>query len=405
MDKELRDTIQELGETVEEFKKTNDDRLKKLEKKSGTAEIEEKLKKMDGDIDKLSELKTMLDKLEAKSNRIGITEDISESQEHKKAFYDEFIRKGIDGNVREIQKKSMNVGTPDQGGLAIPEELDRNIISLAKESSAMRRLANSKTVGSTNYKQLVNVRGTNSGWVGETDSRPETDTSKLKEILPYFGEIYANPGATQTSLDDIFFDVEQFIMDEVQDEFNDQESESFLIGDSVNKPKGLLAYAMSTEDDSSRAFGTFQIIKTGVSGDFSAGEDKADIIFDIEDFLKEKYLSNAKWLMKRSSRTKIRKLKDGEGNYLWQPGLKEGQPQTLNGYGIETDGFMPAIGANSNAIAFGDFKKSYTIVDVIGTRMLRNPFINAPYVHFYTTKRVGGFATNTEAVKFINFGE
>jgi HK97 family phage major capsid protein len=194
----------------------------------------------------------------------------------------------------------------------------------------------------------------------------------------------------------MFFDAEGWLSAEVAREFAEQEGLAFLTGDGVNKPKGLLAYAMSTDNDAARAFGTLQKVHSGVAGDFTA-DDLIKLVYT----LRKGFRAGASWMMPNTTVFKIRTMKDSEGNYLWRPGLEAGQPSLILGYGITENEDMPEVAADANAIAFGDFRRAYTIVDRIGTRVLRDPYTNKPNVGFYTTKRVGGMLTDSQAVKVL----
>ena len=135
---------------------------------------------------------------------------------------------------------------------------------------------------------------------------------------------------------------------------------------------------------------------SGTAGDFDA-DDLLKLIYT----LKKGYRNMASWMLPTLTLFKVRTMKDGQGNYLWRPGLEAGQPSTLCGYGIAENEDMPAVAADANAVMFGDFKRAYTIVDRIGTRVLRDPYTNKPNVGFYTTKRVGGMLTDSQAVKVL----
>ena len=244
--------------------------------------------------------------------------------------------------------------------------------------------------------ELVNLGGTASGWVGETDARSQTATSKLGLIEPFMGEIYGNPQATQKMLDDAFFNVEAWINSELATEFAEQEEIAFTTGDGTKKPKGFLAYESTDETDKVRAFGKLQHI---VSGEATAVT--ADAIIKLIYTLRKAHRTGAKFMMNNNSLFAIRLLKDTEGNYLWRPGLELGQPSSLAGYGIAENEQMPDIAADAKAIAFGNFKRGYTIVDRIGTRILRDPYTNKPFVGFYTTKRTGGMLVDSQAIKLL----
>ncbi|MBJ4197312.1 MULTISPECIES: phage major capsid protein, partial [Enterobacteriaceae] len=252
------------------------------------------------------------------------------------------------------------------------------------------------TVGGSDYKKLVNLGGTASGWVGETDTRSQTATSRLELIEPLMGEIYGNPQATQKMLDDAFFNVEAWINSELATEFAEQEEIAFTSGDGTKKPKGFLAYESTDETDKVRAFGKLQHI---VSGEATAVT--ADAIIKLIYTLRKAHRTGAKFMMNNNSLFAIRLLKDTEGNYLWRPGLELGQPSSLAGYGIAENEQMPDIAADAKAIAFGNFKRGYTIVDRIGTRILRDPYTNKPFVGFYTTKRTGGMLVDSQAIKLL----
>ncbi|MGJ7727769.1 phage major capsid protein [Escherichia coli] len=147
------------------------------------------------------------------------------------------MRKGKDDGLRELERKALQVGVDEDGGYAVPEELDRTILNLLKDEVVMRQEATTITVGGANYKKLVDLGGTASGWVGETDARPETDASKLGQYRAVHGRNYGNPQATQTMLDDAFFNVEDWINSELAIEFAEQEEIAFTSGNGTKSRK------------------------------------------------------------------------------------------------------------------------------------------------------------------------
>ena len=108
-----------------------------------------------------------------------------------------------------------------------------------------------------------------------------------------------------------------------------------------------------------------------------------------------------RWMLPNMTLFKIRTMKDLEGNYIWRPGIEAGQPSSLLGYGVTENEDMPAVAADANAVLFGDYRRAYTIVDRIGTRILRDPYTNKPFVGFYTTKRTGGMLVDSQAIKLL----
>lgn len=251
------------------------------------------------------------------------------------------------------------------------------------------------TIGTDTYKKLVGVGGATAGWVAEKGARPETETPTLVEIAINTKEIYAMPAATQALLDDSRVDIGAWLSDEVSVAFAEQENPGFITGDGVAKPKGIAAYTMVT--NASYAWG-----KVGyVAGGHATLLNNADKLIDLQHALKAVYRNGAAWLMNDLTLSVIRKFKDGEGNYLWRPGLLENAPDTLLGKPVEIDDNVADIGAGAFPIFFANFKRAYLIIDRQGVRVLRDPYTNKPYVMFYTTKRVGGGLVMYEALKAL----
>lgn len=394
--KDVEQVAQELQAKFDAFKEKNDKRLEAVEQEKG--KLAGEVETLNGKLSELDELKSALEEELKQVKRPTGGSQSKAASEHKTAFIG-FMRKGKDDGLRELERKALQVGVDEDGGYAVPEELDRTILNLLKDEVVMRQEATTITVGGANYKKLVNLGGTASGWVGETDARPETDASKLGQIEPFMGEIYGNPQATQTMLDDAFFNVEDWINSELAIEFAEQEEIAFTSGNGTKKPKGFLAYASTLEPDKTRAFGTLQHILSGAAAGVTA-----DAIIKLVYTLRKVHRNGAKFMMNNNSLFAIRILKDSEGNYLWRPGLELGQPSSLAGYGVAENEQMPDIAADAKAIAFGNFKRGYTIVDRIGTRILRDPYTKKPFVGFYTTKRTGGMLVDSQAIKLLQIG-
>ena len=394
---DLPKLIADFGHAFTEFKSVNDERIKRVEKGLPTADIDVKLANVDKAMTELDGMKSAIDELSKKAARGGLGGNGSnpEQAEHKQAFT-KWMRKGVEDGLAELEAKALNLGANPDGGFAVPEELDRNIIALERGTTPMRGICNVITVGNEEYKRLVNLGGAGSGWVGEADPRPVTGTPQLASVSPLFGEIYANPEATQKMLDDVFFNAEQWLADEVAMEFSEQENVAFTGGDGSKKPKGFLAYTTDAKADHARAFGTLQHILSGAAATITP-----DALIDLVYSLKNGYRRNASFVMNSLTIPLIRKLKDVDGNYLWRPGLDAAEPSTLMNKPIVENDDMPVVAANSLAIGFGDFKRGYTIADVRGIRVLRDPFTHKPYVGFYTTKRVGGGLMDSNAIKLL----
>ncbi len=325
---------------------------------------------------------------------LALTADAASPE--SKAFADAYLRKGLETSP---ELKSMSSVTGPDGGYAVPVELDRQIETVMKEASPIRGLANVVGVGSGDYRKLAATGGFQSGWVSEIALRPETDTPDFVEIAPPMGELYANPAASQTMLDDAAFDVETWLAAEIGREFAFAEGGAFVSGSGVNMPRGFLTYATTDEADAARAFGTLQHVDTGISGALADG----DALIDLVHSLKAPLRQGAAFVMNSSTLGMIRKLKDADGNFLWRPGLGEGMAATLLGYPVVEAEAMPDVAAGALSVAFGNFKAGYVIAERTATRILRDPYSHKPFVHFYATKRVGGAVVNSEAIKLLRF--
>lgn len=394
--KDVSEVAQELKGQFDEFKKSNDKRIDAIEAEK--SKLSATVDTLNGKLSELDELKSNLEAELASVKRPDGNVTNKDVSEHKTAF-ELFVRKGTDDGLAELERKAMQVGSDPDGGYAVPEELDRNIITALRDEVVMRQECNVITVGTEKFKRLINQGGTNSGWVGEVDKRPETKTSKLASIEPFWGEIYGNPAATQTMLDDAFFNVEQFITSELATEFSEQEEAVFTHGDGIKKPKGLLAYGSDDKDDKEREWGKLQHLLLKKPTEITADE-----IMKLIYTMRKVYRTGAKFMMNNNTLFQVRTLKDAQGNYLWQPGLQLGQPSALLGYGIAENEQFADVSADAAPIAFGNFNRCYTILDRIGVRMLRDPYTNKPFVHFYTTKRVGSMLVDSNAVKLLKAG-
>lgn len=317
----------------------------------------------------------------------------------RSAFGEQFLRKGMEPG---FEQKKLSVGTAAEGGLAVPTEIDAIIERTIASLSPIRSIANVVKVGTASYRKLVAVGNMASGWVAETAERPETATPTFAEVAPPMGEIYANPAASQAMLDDAMFDVEAWLAEEIAGEFARAEGVAFVNGTGAGQPKGFLTYPVATGSDGARPWGTLQVVASGSAGAFAA-TNPADRLIDLVHALRAPYRQGAVFVMSSNTLATVRKFKDADGAFIWRPGLGEGQPATLLGYPVVEADAMPDIAANSLSVAFGNFRAGYVIAERGETAVLRDPYSNKPYVHFYATRRVGGAVANSEAIKLMRF--
>lgn len=386
--------LAQLQKDFADFKAENDQALK------GKADVvvDEKLTRIDETVqalqDAIDSVNTEVAALRLNGADDAVIGDMKADPEYLKAFK-AHMRKGDNAGV----SAAMTKGVAEDGGYLAPVEWDRTITGKLKQVSPIREHARVVRISTAGFKKLYNDREVGSGWVGETAARPATGTPKLGQLDFPLGEIYANPAISQQMLDDAAIDLEAWLAGEVDTEFARQEGIAFLSGDGVNKPHGLLTYVDGGANDARHPFGAIEVVNSGVAAGING-----DGLLDLFGALPEEFLGNAKLFTSRQSQTAMRKLKDGQGNYLWQPSFALGQPATLAGEAIVTVPGMPTIAADAIAALYGDMDETYLVVDRVGIRVLRDPFTNKPFVHFYTTKRVGGGVNNPEAMKALKIG-
>jgi HK97 family phage major capsid protein len=398
--------IEAIQTSFNEFKTQNDARLKQLEGRGEDPITAEQVNKINADLSALTKAveKAQADAAAARLGGSGGDALTPEGKAHAGAF-NAWFRKGTEPSqaMRELEiAAALTTQSDPDGGYLVPTEMESTIDRVLGTVSTVRSLAKVMSIGTSEYKKLVNMGGATSGWVGEEETRGDTSTPVLREIAINVAEIYAQPASTQTALDDSRIDVAAWLGDEVSIEFAEQEGEAFVSGNGVKKPRGFLQYP--TVANASYAWGSLGYVASGHASTFvtpTSSVSPADCLIDLYYALKKGYRNGAAFLTSDLVAGRIRKFKDGQGNYLWAPPTGLDMPATLLGKPIETDDNMPDVGADAFPVAFGNFQRGYLILDRVGIRVLRDPYTSKPNVKFYTTKRVGGAVVNFEALKLL----
>ncbi|RKE85518.1 HK97 family phage major capsid protein [Rhizobium sp. AG855] len=393
--------FEELMSAFEAFKEGNDQRLAEIEDKlTSDVVTRDKVERINKAIDDQGRLldELVLKKLRPQLSRPGRDDQVS--AEHKAAF-EAYVRRGDDQALRDLDQKALSAGVSGDGGYLVPPQMDGEIGRRLTAISPIRALATVRQVSGSVLKKPFAAAGFASGWVAETAARPQTGTPELSELAFPTMELYAMPAATQGLLDDAAVDIEAWIAAEVDIAFAEQEGVAFVTGDGVNRPKGFLSYPQVADD--AWEWGKIGTVATGAAGAFAASG-ASDVLINAVYALKAGHRQNGTFVMSRRSQGAVRKLKDADGNYLWAPPARAGDPASLMGFPVAESEAMPEIAANATAIAFGDFRAGYLVVDRVGVRVLRDPYSAKPYVLFYTTKRVGGGVQDFEAIKLVKFG-
>jgi HK97 family phage major capsid protein len=276
------------------------------------------------------------------------------------------------------------------------------IVKKVFDTTPWRQYCSTQTISTASLEGLEDRGEVGSGWVAEQGTRTETSSPEIGKWSIPVHELYAEPRATQKLLDDSSVDIESWLVGKIAEKFARVQNNAFVNGSGVDKPRGFATYPTAATPDSTRPWGTIEHVATGNAGAFPSSN-PADVLMDVIYALKATYRQGAMWACPKEVLGEIRKMKDSDGQYLWRPGLSEGEPSRLLDYAIIESEDIPALAAGSLSVAFGNFSRAYQIVDRIGIRVLRDPFTSKPYVKFYTTTRVGGAVIDYEALKFVKF--
>jgi HK97 family phage major capsid protein len=365
----------------EQFKKTNDARLREIERKGQADPLY---------AEHLHSINTVLDSRLEPSRQTERHEGGNTDQgEYSKAFRN-YLRKGMDAGLESLQVKAMSAGSDPDGGYLVTPTMSARIVQAIFETSPIRQLASVETISTDSLDLIDDHNALPAGWTAETTSITETGTSIIaKRNIPTY-ELYAQPKATQKLVDDAAIDVEAWLSGKIADIFGRTQNAAFVNGNGVGQPRGLLTYAAGT------SWGQIQQIGSGASGQVTS-----DSLVALFYSLKDAYMRRASFLMNRSVLQQIRQIKTTTGQYLWQPSLAAGAPDTLFGVPVYMAADMPVAASGSLSVMVGDIQSAYQIVDRQGISILRDPFTEKPFVKFYATMRVGGDVVNFDAIKLL----
>ena len=397
MSEDIKNAITDLGQTFEEFKKVNDQRLEMIEKGESTALVDEKLAKMEAKMDSYEDInqklttaelnadniKSQIEKLETIVTRPNSGFESKQVDEYMSAF-DTYCRKGLEG-LDPVEKKALTVSNDSTGGYLAPPEYVRELIKDVTEISPIRSIARIRSTASRSI-QVPKRTGTFAAqWVAESGTRSETTGYNVGlEELPAH-EQYALVDISEQDLEDSVFDLEAEMQSEFAEQFAKAEGAAFVSGNAVGKPEGFMTNSSVSEIDSGS--------NTAIT---------ADNLITLMHNIKSEYGRNGTFVFNRSTLSAIRKLKDTAGQYVFQAGmtLQGGMVNTILGqpYVEATD--MASIAQNAYPVAYGDFRRAYMIVDRVSLAVLRDPFTQATTgnVRYIARRRVGGQVVLPEAL-------
>lgn len=413
---ETKKAVDELGRTMTEFRQKNDQAIEQLKKKGEDAVTKDELEKINKGIDDLkADINKQLDEVFKKANRMSLSGGDTDSARQSKAAraFGDLVgkadysvedlaeyKKDLANFIRRNEAKAatLSVGTDPAGGYMVTPDTSGRMVKKIYDSTPMRQLANVVSIGTDKLEGPIDNGEMDAQWVGEQTTRNGTDSPEFGMWTIDVHELYAYPTVTQRLLEDAKIDVEAWLGDKASSKFARKENTGFISGNGVLKPRGLMTYDMVATDDTTRAWGKFQYVLSGHATLINSADALINLIFE----LNPGYRQAAKFLLGRRTQRDVRKLKDGQNNYLSGLQLADGVlTEQLLGFGTVEGEDMPAIAAGSFPIAFGDFAETYTIVDRLGISVIRDVYTKPGFVKFLMRKRVGGGATNFESCKML----
>lgn len=381
-------------EAYDAFRAANDDSLAERERKGSADTLTE---------DRVDRIGRELDRLSALVQRPplagGDMPAAPERIEHKRAFA-AYLRQGQTGPLRLLEAKALNGTVAPDAGYLVPPDIEAAVLSRMAGLSPIRGIASVRSLAGTGLKKAVSPEGAHQGWAALGAPSNAITPGLYAELGFQTHELFAQPAATQAMLDDAAVDVEAWIGEEIELTFAEAESEAFVIGDGISRPRGFLSYPQVP--DNQWSWGQLGCLGTGVNGGFPQAA-PSDILVELAHSVGSVYRQNACFVMNRRTQSAIRRFKDTTGNYIWAPPALLGARATLLNFPVVEAEAMPDMQPGAPAIAFGDFRRGYLVLDRVGIRALRDPYSAKPYVLFYTTKRVGGGMQDFRAIRLLSF--
>lgn len=426
---EVKKSLEEIQTAFHEFKKQNDARLEALKKEKSGADFDEKLERINETLNKQSRVhqqwiaeqeakdakraaeeaewrearKAEERKFEARANRLALGLGGSTGEEVLKGrnlletkAYEKYLRQGKEAlSADEI--KVLTIGNDSTGGFLAPPSYQAEIIKALVEVSPFRQIVTVKTIGTAEYQQPKRTQTAAATRVGEISTRSETQNPAWGLMKIGAPEFYAEARISMQNIEDSAFNLEAELASDFAEQFAVSEGSEIANGDGVGKILGFLQ-ANAAGPGVPIAFST-----SGSAATIADSDGGANGIIDLFYGVKSGYSANGRFVLSRNTLGAVRKLKDSDKGYIWQPGLTAGQPATILGAPYTECPDMPSQGANTFPIAFGDWKKAFYLIDRLDVSITRDPFTLAGVgqVKFNARKRTGGQVVLGEAIRLL----
>jgi len=320
-----------------------------------------------------------------------------------KAAFAAYLRRGERGLMPE-ETRALSVGSDPDGGYTVTPDLSGRIAQRIFELSPIRQFASVETIGTDALEGQNETDDASAGWVAETGARSDSANPTIGKYRIVAHELYAMPKSTQKLLEDSNRDVQGWLQGRTADKFARLEAAGFTTGNGVTQPRGFASYTTNTTSDTTRAWGVFEHVATG-GATFGTDPNGIQKIISLIHKMNPNYLGGSAFYCNRNTLSTMRQLTDASttGRFVFVPSFQANIPDTFMGYPVRVVVDMVDIASNALAVAFGDMKQCYTVVDRVGMSLLVDPYTDKPNVRFYMRKRVGGDVVNFDAVKFLKF--
>jgi HK97 family phage major capsid protein len=411
---EIKGLIEETGKAFSEFKSSVSTQMEELKKDRSDPVLSGKIDKMAKDIagmsmdkDNAERLEKVLDERLSKMEADMKVPRLNGNDEEGKSDYDkkysqamtQFLRHGVKSEIilpwgyenMTKEQKDLTVGHDPDGGYWVSPEHSSQIIKKIFETSPMRQVCTVESISSDALDIMEDVNDMAGGWSGEVASRSVTDTAEIGLRRIPVHELSAMPKASQKILDDAVINVEAWLAGKQGDKFSRLENTAFVTGTGAGQPRGFTTYDAGTTNP-----GQIERLTTAAN-DTLDDVDLVGVLYK----LKAPYRMNSTWAFNRNTLATISKIQDGQGRFVFQPGLQAGAPSSLLGRPMIEFNDMADDANGTLPVAIADWKAAYTVVDRKGITVLRDPYSSKPHVLFYSVKRTGADVANFEAIKMV----
>lgn len=324
---------------------------------------------------KFQKLEQRLAMLEGRRSGSEVSFGSDANSEYRNAFM-QYVLKGETAGINQIQQKGSSL---NDAGFAVAQSMESLISANVNSLSTIRKIASVTQVSSDSLDLAIENNGSKASW-GE----PTSTTSVLKKYIKAY-DVVAQPKVTAKLLEDSEIDVEGYIARKIAESFAMAEDESFLTGDGISKPTGILTLTNGMDASSIQQI---------------SGQITFEKLMELTSSLDTFYSAETSYLMNKSVESSVRFLKDTNDHYIWRPATQQRTQNTILGVPVFTTNYMQNESGKAS-ILFGNFKQGYQVVERVGVNLLRDPFTEKPFVKFYTLRRVGGDVIDGRAIKAL----